>query len=125
MKKLLPSSIAQQAHKSDPNSSKMAVGEDEKGNTNGVEMNGPQDVVMNDGELEVDENNEEDGFGDNSNAEEDSDNYNYEENDMEGDEDRDTDGYNEDDEGGVRATMRNLHVAVTMTRTVMAMFHPR
>ena len=34
----------------------------------------------------------------------------------------DTDGYNEDDEGGVGAVTRNLHAT---RRTVMAMFRPR
>ena len=79
---------------------------------------------MNDGELEVGENDEEDGSGDDSDEGEDSDKYDYEENDMEGDEDGDRDGCNEDDQGRGGGCTRNLHAAVTMTRrTVMAMFH--
>lgn|SRR5271168_617114 len=126
MNKLLPLSIAQQAHESgplNPNSDEMAMDEDEEDDTDVDVMNGPQDV-MNDGELEVGENDEEDGSGDDGDEGEDSDNYDYEENVMEGDEDGDRDGYNEDDEGrGGGCHTRNLHAAVTTTRwTVMAMF---
>jgi hypothetical protein len=41
----------------------MAVDEDEEDDTDGDVMNGPQDVVLNDGELEVGENDEDDDLG--------------------------------------------------------------
>lgn len=84
----------QQAHRLDPldlNSNKMAV-EDEEDEPGADSRDWPQDVIMRDRELEVGENDEEDGAGENG---DDSDNYDYDEggdNLMEGED------YNKDDE---------------------------
>ena len=89
-----------QAHRSgplNPNFDQMAVDEDEEDDSGCDATDEPQDVVMNNGELEVGENDEEDESEDDSDVE-DSDNYDYEEDDMEGVEYGDD--FDEGNEGG-------------------------
>jgi hypothetical protein len=70
----------QQAHRSDPlnpNSNKMAIEEDEEDDTQGCSdaRDGPQDVVMDNGEMEVGKSDAEDEYRDND--DDGDDNYNY------------------------------------------------
>jgi hypothetical protein len=82
----LNNTLPQQADPLDYNSDEMDLEEHEEEDAGSDARDGPQDVVMNGGELEVD--NDDDG--------DDSDNYDYDENDG-GDEDGD-EGEGEDDE---------------------------
>ena len=75
----------------------MAVDEDEDNNSGCDATDEPQDVVMNNGELEVGKNDKEDESEDDSKVE-DSNDYDYEEDDMEGV--KYGDGYNKGNEGG-------------------------
>jgi hypothetical protein len=82
----------QQAHRSDPlnpNSNKMAIEEDEEDDTQGCSdaRDGPQDVVMDNGEMEVGKSDAEDEYRDND--DDGDDNYNY-----------NNYNYDQDDEGG-------------------------
>ena len=88
----------QQADPLDSNSDEMNVEEGEEEDAGSANArDGPQDAIMNDGELEADETEEEARFGDNNDSGDDSDNYDYSENDEGGDEDDDEDeGDNEE-----------------------------
>jgi hypothetical protein len=85
----------QQAHRSDPlnpNSDEMAVEEDEEDDTGSdARPDGLQDIVMNDGEFEIDENDEEGGSQDDDDDGDDIDDYNYDEIVKGGEEDKDED----------------------------------
>jgi len=88
----------QQADPLDSNSDEMNVEEGEEEDAGSVNASdGPQDTIMNDGELEVDETEEEARFGDNDDDGDDSDNYDYSENDEGGDEDEDEDEDNDEE----------------------------
>jgi hypothetical protein len=71
----------QQADPLGSNSDEMDIEENENDTGTNNARDGPQDIVMKDGELEVDETEEEDRSGDNNDDGDDSDNYDYEEND--------------------------------------------
>ena len=78
----------QQADPLDPNSDKMNVEEDEELDDMGDDArNGPQDAIMDDGELEVDETEEEARSGDNDDDGDDSDDYDYDYGENDEDED--------------------------------------
>ena len=78
----------QQADPLDSNSDETDVEENEE-DTGSDARDGPQDIVMNNRELEVDETKEEDRSRDDDG--DDSDNYDYDESDKGGDEDEDED----------------------------------
>ena len=89
----------QQADPLDSNSNEMDVEEDtEDGNDT---RDGPQVIIMNDEELEVDETEEEARSGDNDSddGEDSGDDYDYGENDERGDDSNDNDSDEEDDYG--------------------------
>lgn len=72
-----------------PPKHEMDVQDDEEDDT--ARPDGPQDVVMNHGEMEAAENDEEDVSPDDDNEDDDDDNYDYEGLDEGGDEDEDED----------------------------------
>ena len=83
----------QQADPLDPDSDEMAVEEDEEFEDSNA-GDGPQDVLMNDGELEVDEG---DGSGDDNDDGDQYDNRDYDDNDESDDEEGDEDGDADED----------------------------
>ena len=86
----LRNSPPQQTDPLHSNSDEMDVEEDEECDTASDARDEPQDIVMNDEELEADET-EEDRSRGNDDDEDDSDNYDYDENNEGGDEDEDKD----------------------------------
>lgn len=78
-----------QADPLDSSSDEMDMEEGEGEDTGSDVGDGPQDVVMKDGELEVNETDEEDGSRDGDRDGDDNDNYDYDESDEGGEEDED------------------------------------